>query len=108
MSDWLIILTTVFNFFQLFLKFVIQNFVATRGAFCWSVIIQNKTWFSAVISFIDLMMINIMKLKEYKSWEWCKQRVALKFCSFFKELDRATLMGQMEEAMGQEGGRVQL
>lgn len=49
-----------------------------------------------------------MKLKEYKSREWCRQRVALKFCSFFKELDRATLMGPMEEAMGQEGGRVQL
>lgn len=62
----------------------------------------------AVISFIDLMMINIMKLKEYTSREWCRQRVALKFCSFFKELDRATLMEPMEEAMGQEGGRVQV
>lgn len=49
-----------------------------------------------------------MKLKEYKSWEWCRQRVALKFCSFFKELDRATSMEPMEEALGQEGGRDQL
>lgn len=96
------------NSFQFFLKFEIQNLVATRGTFCWSVIIQNKTWFLAVISFIDLMMINIMKLKEYKSREWCRQRVALKFCSFFKELDRATSMEPMEEALGQEGGRDQL
>lgn len=54
------------------------------------------------------MMINIMKLKEYKSREWCRQRVALKFWSLFKELDIATLMGQLEEAMGQEEGRVQV
>lgn len=36
-----------------------------------------------MISFVDLMMINIMKLKECKSREGYRKRVGLELCSFF-------------------------